>query len=115
MKKLVLLLMIVSINFSFATTNYSDQVKSNINEVTSVNAIDRINFNFSDLESLQKFDFNSFLKQSGLEDGQCTVSVTVTVYEVSATFSVTADTCAEAGAGAVQAATAFVKEIMKIE
>ncbi|RZS93875.1 hypothetical protein [Aquimarina brevivitae] len=49
-----------------------------------------------------------------LETGQCTVSVEVSYNGVSASFSVTADTCEEAGAGAVQAASGFVKELKKI-
>ena len=113
MKKVVLLMLLLSLNTSFAYNNNSTQVKSNeVDGVTVTSTGDVLSFSFSSLKSLRAFDFNAFLNENELEDGQCTVSVSVSYGGASATFSVTADTCAEAGAGAAAAAAAFVKKII---
>ncbi len=95
-------------SFNFTNSNKSEFKEKHNYEVTNMT------FYFSNLESLQKFDFNSFLKVAGIDDdGRCTINASVTAGGVTVSFSVTADSCAEAGAGAAQAAAAFVKEVMK--
>lgn len=100
-------------SFAFANSNVSvANLKTVVTNIVQEN--DKLSFTFSNLESLQKFDFKSYLNSCGLEDGQCTVSVSVSYGGASATFSVTADTCEKAGAGAVDAALGFVKRIKAI-
>lgn len=99
-------------SFAFGTTQPIDS-KVNHDSSYSVKEKTDLVFMFPDLESLKNFDFNSFQNETELDYGQCTVSVTVSFRGVSATFSVTADTCEEAGAGALSAALGFIRQIRK--
>jgi hypothetical protein len=66
---------------------------------------------FNSLEEMNSFDFKKLDELNESDFVDCTVSATVSAYGVSVTFSVTAPTCAQAGAGAASAVKAFIREM----
>jgi hypothetical protein len=66
---------------------------------------------FNSLEEMNSFDFKKLDQLDNLYFVDCTVSVSVSAYGFAVTFSVTAPTCSQAGAGAASAVSSFIRQM----
>ena len=104
-----LLILITMFCFSFSS-NAAGKTLENLNWKSNLSKEQNSKYlalNFKSLEELNSFDFKKLDKLNESDFVDCTVSATVSAYGVSVTFSVTAPTCAQAGAAS--AVRAFIR------
>ncbi len=106
MKKMILFFGIALMSLPiFATEN-----GVNNNTTNSMNVYRA--FNDSTNESVLFNSIDNYRESVNyMQEDECTVAITATVYGVSVSVSVTAETCGDAGAGAVEALIAAAKKI----
>lgn len=104
-KGLLVIVSLVCFSFnSYAKSNNYEQ----LNHSEQIN-IKTLALNFNSLQDLNSYNFKKLDETDELDFRHCTVSASVSAYGVSVTLSVTAPTCAQAGAGAASAVKAFLR------
>ena len=107
MKKTILIITLLLTTF-INSNMFANEVENPKFECSIENIYNQID---SDTANVNIYDISINFAEG---EGPCTVSVSISYNGASATFSVTADTCEEAGAGAVEAAVGFVKKMKEM-